>query len=260
MNPFVIFVLGLLIGWLVEWIIDWFYYRRRNAADQGRADENSRSRVAELEQEVASYQNQLASLQAQREAAAVATAAAAPAPVAPEAVAPEPVVINKQSATGSQSAPGSQAAGILAEPESLAGVEPIQTHDSLEEIHGVSPELARKLHEAGIYTFAELGALRPYRLREIAGDTLEFVGAEVEIVQQARLAAGTMKQVDDLEIIDGIGPVISKILNNAGIFTFADLSVLTQEDLREIVGERIQRLANEEKILVQARRLAERLD
>ena len=66
-----------------------------------------------------------------------------------------------------------------------------------------------------------------------------------------------LKNVDNLEIIVGIGPVIARLLNNAGIFTFAELSVLTARDLRDIVGERIQRLANEEQILTQARQLAE---
>ena len=64
------------------------------------------------------------------------------------------------------------------------------------------------------------------------------------------------KKVDDLEIIVGIGPVIAKILNAAGIFSFADLGKLTIEELRAIVGERIQRLADEESLLAQARDLA----
>lgn len=63
---------------------------------------------------------------------------------------------------------------------------------------------------------------------------------------------------DNLEIINGIGPVIARLLNNAGIYTFGDLAALSQAELREIVGTRIQQLADEEDILEQARQLADR--
>jgi len=29
MNPWIIFLFGVLIGWLIEWIIDWIYWRRK---------------------------------------------------------------------------------------------------------------------------------------------------------------------------------------------------------------------------------------
>ncbi len=61
---------------------------------------------------------------------------------------------------------------------------------------------------------------------------------------------------DDLQVIKGIGPVIAKKLNDAGICTFRELAAITPQRLREIVGDVIQRLANEEDILVQAQRLA----
>lgn len=61
---------------------------------------------------------------------------------------------------------------------------------------------------------------------------------------------------DDLVVIKGIGPVIARKLNDAGILTFADLAAITPERLRAIVGESIQRLADEEDILSQARTLA----
>ncbi len=63
---------------------------------------------------------------------------------------------------------------------------------------------------------------------------------------------------DDLKVIKGIGPVISKMLNDAGITTFEQLGVLDVSQLRAILGEMIERLSDEESLLEQARRLAQR--
>lgn len=65
---------------------------------------------------------------------------------------------------------------------------------------------------------------------------------------------------DDLIVIKGIGPVIARKLNEAGVCTFEALGALTPERLREIVGEAIQRLANEEDIIHQAQKLAAEKD
>ncbi|MFT3891541.1 MAG: hypothetical protein QM730_07915 [Anaerolineales bacterium] len=63
---------------------------------------------------------------------------------------------------------------------------------------------------------------------------------------------------DDLKIIKGIGTVIERKLNEAGIYTFEQLGNLTPADLRRILGTAIERLANEESLLQQARDLARR--
>ena len=63
---------------------------------------------------------------------------------------------------------------------------------------------------------------------------------------------------DDLKVIKGIGTVIERKLNEAGIFTFEQLGNLTPADLRRILGSAIERLANEEALLQQARDLARR--
>jgi predicted flap endonuclease-1-like 5' DNA nuclease len=63
---------------------------------------------------------------------------------------------------------------------------------------------------------------------------------------------------DDLKIIKGIGPVIERKLNEAGIYTFEQLGSLTSADLRQKLGSVIERLANEESLLQQARDLARR--
>ena len=63
---------------------------------------------------------------------------------------------------------------------------------------------------------------------------------------------------DDLKIIKGVGTVIERKLNEAGIYTFEQLGNLTPADLRRILGNTIERLANEESLLQQARDLARR--
>ncbi len=75
--------------------------------------------------------------------------------------------------------------------------------------------------------------------------------------QQVGVSA-SVNLIDDLQQIRGIGPVIAKKLNDAGITTFAELADLTVTQLEEIVGEEIRRLADEEDILRQARELAAR--
>jgi predicted flap endonuclease-1-like 5' DNA nuclease len=65
---------------------------------------------------------------------------------------------------------------------------------------------------------------------------------------------------DDLVVIKGIGPVIARKLNAAGIYTFRQLAALTPVQLREIVGDVIQRLADEDEIINQAKELAAKQD
>jgi predicted flap endonuclease-1-like 5' DNA nuclease len=63
---------------------------------------------------------------------------------------------------------------------------------------------------------------------------------------------------DNLEEIDGIGPVIARRLNQNGIHTFEQLAALTPESLRSILGDAIQRLADEASLIEQARQFAQR--
>lgn len=63
---------------------------------------------------------------------------------------------------------------------------------------------------------------------------------------------------DDLKVIRGIGPVIERKLNEAGIYTFEQLGNLTASGLRRILGNTIERLSDEEALLRQARDLARR--
>jgi predicted flap endonuclease-1-like 5' DNA nuclease len=60
---------------------------------------------------------------------------------------------------------------------------------------------------------------------------------------------------DNLKVIKGIGPIIEKKLNNAGIYTFEALSRLTVEELENILGN-ARRLVKEGNLIAQAKKLA----
>jgi len=63
---------------------------------------------------------------------------------------------------------------------------------------------------------------------------------------------------DDLIAIKGIGPVISKRLNQSGIYTDEQLADLTLDEFEEALGDLLQRFINERSILRQARELADK--
>ena len=63
---------------------------------------------------------------------------------------------------------------------------------------------------------------------------------------------------DDLIAIKGIGPVISKRLNQAGIYTYEQLAELTLDEFEDALGDLLQRFINERSILRQARELADK--
>ena len=79
-------------------------------------------------------------------------------------------------------------------------------------------------------------------------------------ISSPAVEAGSQARVvpDDLKVIKGIGPVIERKLNDAGIYTFEQLGNLTASGLRRILGNTIERLSDEEALLRQARDLARR--
>ena len=90
-----------------------------------------------------------------------------------------------------------------------------------------------------------------------ARDAAAPVPAKVDNPSSEQTPVTASVRRDDLTVINGIGPVIAGKLNQAGIYSYEALANLTPDQLREIVGNAISRLANEEEIIVQARRLSE---
>jgi len=63
---------------------------------------------------------------------------------------------------------------------------------------------------------------------------------------------------DNFQAIRGVGPVIAKRLNEAGVYTFEELSQLNPDELQEIMGPLSKRFfPKQESILTQAKEFAE---
>lgn len=62
---------------------------------------------------------------------------------------------------------------------------------------------------------------------------------------------------DNLQAIKGIGPVIAKRLNDAGVYTFEELAQITPDELEEILGALIKRFfPGEDSMIAQAKEFA----
>ena len=56
---------------------------------------------------------------------------------------------------------------------------------------------------------------------------------------------------DNLQAIDGIGPVFAKRLNEAGVQTFEQLSKLSTKDMERILGTLFKRFFSEENSIIE---------
>lgn len=75
----------------------------------------------------------------------------------------------------------------------------------------------------------------------------------IQPVKQSRRPQTRTRQ-DDLKLIKGVGPAIEKRLNNAGIYTFADMAQLTQDELKEMLGN--SKLVSTGNLIAQAKKVA----
>jgi predicted flap endonuclease-1-like 5' DNA nuclease len=112
------------------------------------------------------------------------------------------------------------------------------------------------------------GRMRPVveenaRLTHDNADLKERIDAlETKVSRKSQLAktrpSGERAKKDNLQAIKGIGPVISKRLNEAGIYTFEELAQVTPEELEEVMGPLAKRFfPKQERILTQAKEFAE---
>jgi predicted flap endonuclease-1-like 5' DNA nuclease len=127
-----------------------------------------------------------------------------------------------------------------------------QRRDNLEEIDGIGPVYAQRLNEAGVFSFWHLSQLTPEQVGVIIGPAgWQKIEPESWIAQ-----AQVMADPDPLEVIDGIGPVYARRLNEAGIYTFAQLAELTSERIQKFVEAQGWQYVNAESWIAQARELA----
>lgn len=101
---------------------------------------------------------------------------------------------------------------------------------------------------------AILGYIIGYRSRKSQIEDLEATLTSLDgdlddclkskkVVVAAPVAPIVPPTPDDLKVVEGIGPVIEKLFNNAGIWTFAELANTAPARLREILlagGSRFQ--------------------
>jgi predicted flap endonuclease-1-like 5' DNA nuclease len=111
------------------------------------------------------------------------------------------------------------------------------------------------------------GRIRPVaaenaRLTRDNADLKERLASiESKVSRKSQLAktrpTGDRAAKDNLQAIRGVGPVIAKRLNEAGIYTFEELSNLTPDELQEIMGPLAKRFfPKQESILTQAKEFA----
>jgi len=81
----------------------------------------------------------------------------------------------------------------------------------------------------------------------------------VEQVQPAapRKTGRVRSHRDDLKLIKGVGPAIEKKLNDAGIYTFDQMSRLTSNEMQAVLGTSNRNLQNVDNLLSQAKKFAD---
>ncbi len=140
MNPWVMFVIGLIVGWLVEWFIDWRFWRRDDKS--GAADPDWQIKLNKAETTIRDLEHQLQ-----------------------KALSREPEVVFKEVAV-------------------------IKEKDQLEKIKGIGKVFAGRLNEAGVFTFADLAALSAERAHEIINpEEWQAIEPDEWIAEAAQFAA-----------------------------------------------------------------------
>ncbi|MCB0610705.1 MAG: hypothetical protein H6562_15340 [Lewinellaceae bacterium] len=108
-------------------------------------------------------------------------------------------------------------------------------------IDGIGPFVARQLNDAGITTFGQIAHWSEEQIEAITRQIGYFPGriAKDNWVGQAARLANEPSEIptaqDDLKIIEGIGPKITQLLNNAGINTWQELAAAEISQLKAIL-------------------------
>ena len=149
--------------------------------------------------------------------------------------------------------------------------------DQLQVVEGIGPKMEEVLKSQGISTWSDLAAKTPGELRtmldsygakykiidpatwaeqaglasagnwdqliarqkQLSAGTMEVSSATDSKVEKMLIKMGVLKRYkkDDLKAIEGIGPKIASLLQDAGINTWAKLSVTPVADLQKILSD-----------------------
>jgi predicted flap endonuclease-1-like 5' DNA nuclease len=231
----VAFLVGILAGLVGEWLVDIFYWRKKRVA-WAEKEAGLRADLLTAQTEIESARAELGSAQAETDALRADVAN----------------VRDEANSLRSELATSEDRALKLA----MAEV----PQDDLTIIEGIGPKTADLLDGHDIRTFAVLAETSVERLRAILheGGPGFRLSDPTTWPRQARLAANRqwtrlqqLKQQltggvrkpsepepvprDDLTIVEGIGDKIAELLNQNGIYTFAQLAETTEDQLRAIL-------------------------
>ena len=195
MNVWIVFLLGVFVGWLIEWIIDWLFWRR-NVKKVYASD-------AQLRQELAEAEAQLASVDALRSQ------------------------VSKLQAQ--LNAARTETTTVRQERDDLRAQLDVARLDLDVNRSSAAVDLG-----SGAVRADEASASR--LRQEVESLRFERDALQNEL-NKARFAGATRTFIarDDLEQIDGIGPVYEQRLFAAGIETYGQLAAATPEQLAHIL-------------------------
>jgi len=126
--------------------------------------------------------------------------------------------------------------------------------DDLTQIDGITSELQQQLNKNGIYTFLQLKNSNNTESKLHLAELLNFENANAinwdehamqhyvkkyKNVLLDRVGKSDFENADDLKKLNGVGPVLEKKLNEAGFFSFSQISNLSSKDtevLTELLG------------------------
>jgi predicted flap endonuclease-1-like 5' DNA nuclease/predicted nuclease with TOPRIM domain len=117
---------------------------------------------------------------------------------------------------------------------------PAAIGDDLTKVNNITAAEEMKLNAARINTYIQLARLQDNELEAVASATgldVNKMKDEDWVGQARQLLFAAVANQDDLTKIEGIGPKISSVFNNNGIFTFAELANTAVGVLKHILKE-----------------------
>lgn len=227
LNPWVMFLVGLVLGWLLTWLL------------QRRLDDSLTAQVAQLQRELS---------EANRRLGEVASAPIVETAVQTERASAAAVIAAVEKAE--QLAPPSEPAYVTPEGPGVVEAAAEQVREAAAEVREAAVETWNEASETATEawdTAVEAITEQPVveEARETVTDAVDETVASIveqpavqeviEAVSQTERAAEEWVGADDLTIIRGIGPKFAETLHAAGITTFAALAKLTPEELEQII-------------------------
>lgn len=154
---------------------------------------------------------------------------------------------DKEAITGGAITPSDATNEVLA---AIGNTIPTATADQkqdLTQIKGIGSFLEKKLNGLGIYTYEQISRLDANLIEKLTA-AIEFFPGRIERddwVGQAVLLSAPLKKKatpkaksaksEDLKVVEGIGPKIEQLLQEAGIKNLNDLATSTTEQLKEML-------------------------